>query len=176
MVQLPHLGHTSLAFPRRLSVAHGEVGLSAFAAFMTYPTQLIQLTSKKGVAGLILARPTSWVPLPGVHIFRCAPPPLRPLAPPVHATAPSPAAAELPPTWAGGAATPTCPFPQPLGSPGGVPCGGKVQHQQFPLCPLWVMELFQLGLHLCLRSQWLRSHPHTSARRLRPWCLFILCA
>ena len=42
--------------------------------------------------------------------------------------------------------------------------------QQFPLRPLWVMELFQLGLHLCLRSQWLRPHPHTSARRLRPWC------
>jgi hypothetical protein len=41
--------------------------------------------------------------------------------------------------------------------------------QQFPLRPLWVMELFQLDLHLCLRSQWLRPHPHTSARRLRPW-------
>ena len=32
------------------------------------------------------------------------------------------------------------------------------------------MELFQLGLHLCLGSQWLRSHPYTSARRLHPWC------
>jgi len=42
--------------------------------------------------------------------------------------------------------------------------------QQFPLRPHGVMELFHLDLHLCLRSQWLRPHPHTSARRLRPWC------
>ena len=53
------LGHTTLAFLRRLSVAHGEVDLSAIAAFMTYSTQQTQLTSKKGVARLILARPTS---------------------------------------------------------------------------------------------------------------------
>ena len=42
--------------------------------------------------------------------------------------------------------------------------------QQFPLRPHGVLELFQLGLHLCLRSQWLRPHSHTSARRLRPRC------
>ena len=44
------------------------------------------------------------------------------------------------------------------------------RYQQFPLCSLRAMELFQLDLHLRLRSQWLRPHPHTSARRLRPWC------
>ena len=42
------------------------------------------------------------------------------------------------------------------------------RYQQFPLCPLRVMELFQLGLHLRLRFQRLRPRPHTSARRLRP--------
>ena len=55
-----------------------------------------------------------------------ATPPLRPLAPPVRAKAPPPATAALPLTWAGGAATLICPFPQPRGSPGGVPCGGHV--------------------------------------------------
>ena len=55
-----------------------------------------------------------------------ATPPLRPLEPSVRAKAPSLATAALPPTWAGGVATPICPFPQPLGSPGGVPCGGQV--------------------------------------------------
>ena len=42
--------------------------------------------------------------------------------------------------------------------------------QRFPLCPHGVMELFHLDLQLCLRSQWLRPHPHTPARRLRPRC------
>ena len=42
--------------------------------------------------------------------------------------------------------------------------------QQFPLRPHGVLELFQLDLHLCLRSQWPRPHSHTSARRLRPRC------
>ena len=71
-------------------------------------------------------------------------------------------------TWVGGAATPTCPFPQPLGSPGGVPCGGLAP--AVPPSPPWGNGTFHLDLHLCLRSQWLRPHPHTSARRLRPWC------
>ena len=178
-------------------------------------------------------------------------PPLRPLAPPVRATAPSPGTAALPPTWAGGAATPICPFPQPLGSPSASLVVARPQYfslrphgvlelfqldlhlylssqwlrphshsafwcplfaprphplllqlcrqrgrsalphplvlflsplgrltaslvvdrsQQFPLRPHGAMELFQLDLHLRLRSQWLRPHPHTSARRLRPWC------
>ena len=64
-------------------------------------------------------------PAPEIQVA-AATPPLRPLAPPVRVTAPSPAPAALPPTWAGGAAAPTCPFPQPIGSPGGVPCGGQV--------------------------------------------------
>ena len=57
-------------------------------------------------------------------------------------------------------------------SPLGRPAASLVvaRPQQFPLRPHGVMELFQLDLHLCLRSQWLRPHPHTSARRLRPWC------
>ena len=62
---------------------------------------------------------------------------------PVRATAPSPAAAALPPTWAGGAATPTCPFPQPLGSPGGVPDGD--QAPAVTPSPPWGIGTFPSG-------------------------------
>ena len=74
------MGHTSLAFLRRLSVAHGEGDLSAIAAFMTYSTQQIQLTSKKGVARLILARPASRDAL-GAHSRRAHPPLCNPSPP-----------------------------------------------------------------------------------------------
>ena len=69
--------------------------------------------------------------------------PLRPLAPLVRATAPSPATAVLPPMLVGGAATPTCPFPQPLGSPGGVPCGGLAP--AVPPLPPWGNGTFSSG-------------------------------
>ena len=38
--------------------------------------------------------------------------------------------------------------------------------QQFPFRLHGVMGLFQLDLHLCLRSQWLRPHPHSTLWRL----------
>ena len=132
---------------RRLSVAHGEGGLSAIAAFMTYSTQQIQLTSKKGVARPILARPTSRGALgaPSQRAHLPSPLPPRPLAPPVRAAAPSPATeAALPPTWAGGTATPTCSFPQPLGRPAASLVVARPQ--QFPFRLHGVMEKFQLGL------------------------------
>ena len=101
-----------------------------------------------------------------------ATPPLRPLAPLVRATVPSPITAALPPIWVGGAATPTWPFPQPLGSPGGVPCGGQAPalppspplgDGTFPTRPSPVPEIphFLRTVPITCRSH----HIHLSPRR-----------
>ena len=71
---------------------------------------------------IILTGPS---PVPEIQVA-AATSPLRPLAHSVRTMAPSLATATLPPPWAGGAVTPTRPFPQPLGSPGGISCGGQV--------------------------------------------------